>query len=179
VAVVGNVRDRPLLRDARPGDGAAVARVWLEVGKYYAQLDPDAFQVPEESGLADWFEEDLQQPLPHNSRTLLAEVGDELAGWVSGHIEHPHEAASRNFVRTIGEPRLIVDVLVVTPTLWRRGIGSRLLSGLEEWARSIGATISTLDTYVHSPVSVSFYEKRMAYERRSIYFVKHLRSADA
>jgi hypothetical protein len=31
-----------------------------------------------------------------------------------------------------------------------------------------------LDTYVHSPVSVPFYERHMGYQRRSIHFAKEL-----
>ena len=39
------------------------------------------------------------------------------------------------------------------------------------------ASMVRLDTYVHSPVSVPFYERHMGYQRRSIYFVKELLSA--
>jgi GNAT superfamily N-acetyltransferase len=168
--------DEIVVRGAQPSDGRYLAGIWLDVAKYYAQLDPDAFQVPNEPGLAEWFEDDLKEDLPANWRTLVADVRGDPAGWVIGHVEPPHPAADRNFVRLIRETRLIVEALVVAPHLWRHGIGSRLMSEVEAWGRSRGATLSTLDTYVHSPVSVPFYEKRMGYERRSIHFVKHLRS---
>lgn len=164
-----------LVRDVRPGDGAALARMWLDVGKYYAELDSDAFQVPEEGGLAQWFEDDLKEDLPGNWRTLVAEVGGEPAGWVTGRVEPPHPAAERNFVRTIGETRLVVEALIVSPRQWRSGVGLRLMTEIEDWGRSQGAVLSTLDTYIDSPVSVPFYERRMGYGRRSIYFVKRLR----
>ena len=167
--------DEIVVRDVRPADGAALSRIWLDVAKYYVELDPDAFQVPDEEGLAQWFENDLREDLPDNWRTLVAEVRGEPAGWVTGHVEPPHPHAGRNFVRSITETRLVVDALIVAPSLWRNGVGSRLMGKIEEWARSQGASLSTLDTYVHSPVSVPFYETRMGYERRSLNFVKQLR----
>jgi hypothetical protein len=48
------------------------------------------------------------------------------------------------------------------------------MSEIEAWGQSQGATVSTLDTYIHSPVSVPFYANRMGYERRSTHFVKWL-----
>jgi len=48
------------------------------------------------------------------------------------------------------------------------------MDAAEEWGRSNGAAIALLDTYVGSPVSVPFYEQRMGYERRALYFRKTL-----
>ena len=39
------------VRAARPGDGDAIARVWLNAAAYYADLDPAHFQVPSGKGL--------------------------------------------------------------------------------------------------------------------------------
>ena len=44
----------------------------------------------------------------------------------------------------------------------------------EQWARANGAVRAVLTTYVDSPISVPFYERRMAYRRRSIVFEKPL-----
>jgi hypothetical protein len=41
------------VRPARPGDGAALSRVWLSTAAYYADLDPEHFQVPHAEGLAE------------------------------------------------------------------------------------------------------------------------------
>src|SRR5262245_13534238 len=38
------------LRPARPGDGADLARGWLDGCRYYAALDPERFQVPDDDG---------------------------------------------------------------------------------------------------------------------------------
>ena len=44
------------VRAPRPGDGAGMARVWLSAAAYYADLDPEYFQVPSAEGLAESFE---------------------------------------------------------------------------------------------------------------------------
>ena len=41
----------PTVRIARPGDGAGIARVWLDASAYYAELDPGHFKVPDAPGL--------------------------------------------------------------------------------------------------------------------------------
>lgn len=50
------------IRSARPGDGADLARGWLDGCRYYAALDPERFQVPDDDGLAEWFEQLLARP---------------------------------------------------------------------------------------------------------------------
>ena len=43
------------VRRAISGDGAGISRAWLSAGTYYADLDPEHFQVPRVEGLAeDW-----------------------------------------------------------------------------------------------------------------------------
>jgi hypothetical protein len=40
-----------------PGDGADLARGWLDGCHYYAAQDPQRFQVPDDEGLVEWVEE--------------------------------------------------------------------------------------------------------------------------
>jgi hypothetical protein len=60
------------IRHSRPGDGEALAAMWLEEGRYHAELDPDAFQAPTEEGLAEWIEEGLAR-IREGVRHLVAE----------------------------------------------------------------------------------------------------------
>jgi hypothetical protein len=48
------------------------------------------------------------------------------------------------------------------------------MEAVERWGRDRGATLVTLDTWVGSPLSVPFYERRMGYHRASIVFEKRL-----
>jgi GNAT superfamily N-acetyltransferase len=106
----------------------------------------------------------------------VAERQGRAVGSIFGRVQGPIEDADVNFVREVGETRLVVDTLIVARTSWRRGIGSTLLAAAETWARERGATVAQLDTYIDSPVSVPFYEAGMRYRRRSLLLWKSLES---
>ena len=161
------------IRPPCPGDGEGMARVWLSAGAYYAGLDPAHFQLPSAEGLAESFEADIAATSGGGDKLrLVAERDGLVAGWLTAHLEHPAANAAYQLVRELGWIRLIVDALMVDQTLWRQGNGTALLTAAESWGHDRGATVVSLDTYVHSPVSVPFYERHMAYQRRSIAFAR-------
>jgi len=160
-----------VVRDARPGDGDGIARAWLTVGEYYADLDPEHFQVPEIRGLAELFEKGIGRG-GDDALELVAELDGRVVGCLFARLERPDENASSQFVREQSWIRVAVDGLVVDRPVWRRGVGTALLKA-ETWARDRGAELVRLDTYAGSPVSVPFYE-RMGYARRSFVFQKRL-----
>jgi GNAT superfamily N-acetyltransferase len=161
------------VRPARPGDGAAIAQVWLSTAAYYAALDPAHFQVPRAEGLAQGWEDELGHDNGDSLR-LVAEAGGSVIGWLSARIELPEQGAATQLTREHGWTRLAVDALLVDRDRWRHGAGTALLEAAEAWGRDRGAQVARLDTYAHSPVSVPFYEDRMGYQRRSIIFQKQL-----
>ena len=161
------------VRPARPGDGAAIAQVWLSAAAYYADLDPAHFQVPRAEGLAQGWEDELGQEDLASLR-LVAEADGSVIGWLSARIEMPEAGAAIQLTREHGWTRLVVDALIVDRGHWRQGAGTALLEAAEAWGRDRGAQVARLDTYAHSPVSVPFYEDRMGYQRRSIVFQKQL-----
>ena len=161
------------IRSPRTGDGAGLARSWLDAGKYYNQLAPDIFQIPEEEGLAAWFEEGLLKT-PSDELYLVADYSGQAVGFIEAAIDPPLPSAARQFVRDLAYFRLNIHVLVVQQAYWRHGIGKHLIVAAEEWGRNGGARIAFLDTFIDSPVSIPFYERRMGYQRRSIRFQKLL-----
>jgi GNAT superfamily N-acetyltransferase len=163
-----------VVRPARPGDGADLARSWIDGARHYAELDADAFQVPATDGLAAWFEELLRRPRSEDAVWLVAEVDGRVVGDVSARLERPTEDAARQLLRDLGRVRLYVDALAVEEAYRRRGVGARLMHVVEEWGQDKGAVRSLLTTYHASPLSVPFYEQRMGYTRRSIVFEKRL-----
>jgi len=166
------------IRPPRPGDGEGMARVWLSAGAYYASLDPALFQVPSTDGLAESFEADIADIAPTSESSdmlrLVAEQDGQVAGWLTARLAQPAASAAHQLVRELGWIRLMVDALVVDQAHWRHGTGTALLEAAESWGRDRGASMVRLDTYVHSPVSVPFYERHMGYQRRSIHFAKEL-----
>ena len=164
----------PVIRQARPGDAGDLAGNWIDTARHYAELDPDAFQVPAVDGLAGWFEELLLRPRSADALWLVAEVDGRVIGDVSARLERPAEDAARQLLRDLGRARLYVDALGVGASYRRRGVGALLLRAAEAWGRDQGAVRSVLTTYHASPLSVPFYEQGMGYERRSIVFEKRL-----
>jgi GNAT superfamily N-acetyltransferase len=167
--------DEIVLRPAQPGDGNDLARGWIETAKYYAALDPQAYQVPEPDGLAAWFETLLRKPRSKETIWLVAEVDGRVVGNVEARLERPIDSAPRQLLRHLGERRVVVDALGVEEPYRRRGVATRLMQAIEGWARERGATLVSLETDLASPLSMPFYERRMAYHKRAVIFQKHLR----
>jgi GNAT superfamily N-acetyltransferase len=162
-----------VIRAPRKSDAAALARIWVDNCDYYAQMDPESFQVPKKEGLVEWFESFVSESGDDEDLSLVAEVEGRVVGSLDASILEPAEAADRQMIRELGERRLFVNAMGVDREYWRAGIGSALMGAAEQWARERGATCSGLDTYIRSPVSVPFYEK-LGYKRQSIRFRKQL-----
>jgi GNAT superfamily N-acetyltransferase len=161
------------IRAARPGDGAGISRAWLSAAAYYADLDPEHFQIPTTKGLAESWDNDLGRD-GDDSLRLVAESDGLVVAWLAARIELPEGNAAVQLTREHAWVRLVVDALIVDRAYWRGGAGTALLQAAEDWGRAQGAQVVRLDTYAHSPVSVPFYEGRMGYRRRSIVFQKRL-----
>jgi GNAT superfamily N-acetyltransferase len=163
------------IRDSRPGDGEALAAMWLEEGRYYAELDPDAFQAPIEEGLADWIEDGLARAREREGvRHLVAELDGKLAGYVLVRIEPDADPDRYQIVREVGERRAVIDALGTAEAFQRRGVATALVEAAEEWARDQGATRVWTWTYIDSPLSIPFWERRMKYQRREVKLQKPL-----
>jgi GNAT superfamily N-acetyltransferase len=161
------------IRSARSGDGAAISRAWLNAAAYYAELDPEHFQVPHAEGLAQSWDNQFDR-LDNDSLLLVAELDGQVVGWLWARIERPGPNAAAQLTREHGWIRLVVASLIVDRDHWRSGAGTALLEAAEAWGRAEGAQVARLDTYADSPVSVPFYEDHMGYRRRSIVFQKQL-----
>jgi GNAT superfamily N-acetyltransferase len=166
--------DEPLhIRAPRVGDGAGLARSWIDAGRYYAELAPDLFQIPQEDGLAAWLEDGLLN-VSAEELILVAEYAGQAVGFIHATLQPPLASAARQFVRDVAYARLSIQALVVQQAYWRHGIGTQLMSAAEHWGRSRDARIALLDTYSESPISIPFYEQRLGYQRRSIHLRKVL-----
>lgn len=161
------------VRPAQSGDGGGISKAWLSAGAYYADLDPEHFQVPRAEGLAEDWDNLFDRP-GDDSLHLVAELNGQVIGWLWARIEPPRRDASAQLTREHGWTRLFVDSLIVDRDHWRDGAGTALLEAAEAWGREHSAQVARLDTYAYSPVSVPFYEDHMGYQRRSIVYQKRL-----
>lgn len=162
------------IRPAESSDAEALARIWVENCQYYASMGPDAFQVPNQDGLVEWFASFLGEARKETELSLVATLDGEVVGSLEASIQQPVENADRQMLRELGERRLFVNHMGVAQEHWRSGVGTALMKAAEAGGRQHGAKRSALDTYMDSPVSVPFYERRLRYKRHSINLRKSL-----
>src|SRR5262249_54716845 len=149
------------VRAAQPGDGAGLARIWLENARYYVRLFPDDFGMPDEGGLADSFEARLARPPTPSEARLVAVVDGEVAAFVSARLTKPDEGARREMLGDRTYRRVHVETLGTADSFQRQGLATQLVEAIEAWAREQGARFITAGTYLDSPVAIPFWEERM------------------
>ena len=159
------------VREARRGDEESLARIHVEVARYYLDLAPDYFQVLER------FAEQLASDAPTiDSATLhlVAEAEGQVVGALVARLLPPEDAAKREITPELGAISLRIEYLAVAAANRRRGIGTRLVEAAEAWGREAGATVAETTTYQGSPLSVPFWGERMSYEELSVNLRKPL-----
>ena len=162
------------VRAAQLGDGAALARVWLDNARYYVDLFPDDFRMPDEAGLAEWFELQLGRPRSAEEVHLVAVVDGSVGAFAYARLTEPDEHSSRQMLADYPYRRVHVEALGTAEAFQRRGLATALVEAIEAWAREKGARAISAETYLQSPVSIPFWERRMGYRRRSVMLTKRL-----
>lgn len=114
------------VRPARPADGPALYLAWQRLRQHNAIVDRRVIPAP--VGEVE-FIADLEQLLARNgSATFVAEAGGELAGFVSGSIEHNQPDRLPAVHATVG-------YLWVEERFRRMGVGRALFERVAAWAR--------------------------------------------
>lgn len=156
-------------------DGVHRARLWRESGRFFADLDSSTAREPDLEGLVEWLggirERNAEDPAV---LMLVAEVDGEVVGEVTARLFEPVASARWQLQRDLGRRRVHVDVLTVSGTARRVGVGTALMAAVEQWAVDQGAAVITLETGLGNPTSVPFYEQRMGYSRQEVVFRKAL-----
>jgi GNAT superfamily N-acetyltransferase len=162
------------VRAARPGDGAGLAQVWLENARYYVDLFPDDFRMPEQVGLVESFEARLGRPQSTSELRLVAVVDGVVAAFVNARLTEPDEGATREMLADRPYRRVHVEALGTANAFQRQGLATQLVEAVETWGREQGARIISAGTFLESPVAIPFWEQRMGYRRRSVILKKRL-----
>ena len=81
------------LRLPRPGDGAGLARCWLDAGASYAALNPTLFQVPAANGLAQLLEDRFLHLAANDALVSVADTAGQVVGYLIATIEQPSPRA--------------------------------------------------------------------------------------
>jgi GNAT superfamily N-acetyltransferase len=165
--------DHLTIREAQTADAPEMARAWLDGGRYYTNLQPEIFQVPEAESTFASFNELIHEPGPARVR-FVAEIGNEVVGWISATVEQGSDTADVQLQRDAGSIKVHVNALMVDQEHRHHGVGTALMNHIEDWARSQEATILTLDVFVGAADVVAFYERHLGYSRRSLRMTKSL-----
>ena len=159
------------IRPARKSDVSELARLWLEFGSYYAELDSERFKAPSTKGLEGWIEDGLHRPSEH---WLVAEIDGQIAGYAGGAIIEPHPNADWKMLTDAQATQLGIKVVQTSEAHRRKGVATALIQALESWGSSQGAEIVLAETDIHSPVAIPFWENADGYERTSVRFRRRL-----
>ena len=152
-----------------------MARAWCDAGRFYVDIDAEDFQVPAEDGLVEWLESGIEaMEADRDLALLVAEVGDEVVGWVSARLVTPACDAQWQLQREYATTRLILDAVAVSEEHRSAGAGLELVAAAEEWGRERGAVVAVADGNWASGIVERFYEGRLGYRRRSVSLRKPL-----
>jgi GNAT superfamily N-acetyltransferase len=113
-----------VIRDARRGDGAALAALVSELG--YASGEPAI-----EAGIVS---------LGSTERVIVAEEGGEMLGFASGAVVPFFHDRSR---------RLRLTAIAVSPAHRGHGIARGLVAELERWGRELGCSLVEVTSAEH------------------------------
>ena len=110
------------------------------------------------AGASLFTESDLPQNIRHRVTDLktLLEAQVEHRLWIA--LNSTNKAVGFAMVDVV-DGMAHLDELDVVPEYGRRGIGSRLLQEVRDWAASNGYQALTLVTFRHLPWNAPFYEK--------------------
>ncbi|WP_425282264.1 GNAT family N-acetyltransferase [Streptomyces chartreusis] len=89
----------------------------------------------------------------------MAEASGEVVGYIAARLHAAAGPPEGQFDRDRTQSSVWVDALMVRASDHRRGVGSRLLEAVEDWAMSRDTATIELDTFARSPLSVPFYER--------------------
>lgn len=116
---------RSVIRPATSGDGPGLFEHWQRARQHNASMDRRVVHAPvtREEFLLD-FEQMLQR---RTSRALVAEIGGEIVGFISGSLES-------NQPDRLPERHATIGYLYVAEPYRREGIARRLFEGVAAWA---------------------------------------------
>jgi ribosomal protein S18 acetylase RimI-like enzyme len=145
-----------MIRRAREDDWEGARALWREVDDLHAGLAPAYFRKAAR-GRTEW-------------RDLLA-AGD-AAVFAAEDLERVVGVVSVRVYETPPDPAMVplrrghVEMLVVSGTHRRRGVGTRLMAEVASWARRQGAAELVLTVWAGNRAAEAFYE-RLGYRELS------------
>jgi ribosomal protein S18 acetylase RimI-like enzyme len=157
-----------IVRAATAEDIQRIVDIWFDSARHHAAIDPERFYLPERESVVERYLAGAQ--FPHGVSgcvTLVAEKDCEVVGFVDAWINTPFDPMFKP------EPYCYVSDLAVAESARSSGIGRRLLSAVEEWAKKGGAMSVVLEANFRNSRAIGLYQ-RVGYETASITLARRL-----
>jgi ribosomal protein S18 acetylase RimI-like enzyme len=155
------------IRPAVPDDAAGIAQTFLESAAYHASLDPERYAVPPLEEIVSRYREGRQHEQGQIAITHVAEIAGEIVGFIDARLAESPDPMHRQLTYCH-----VVEVAVSSKHR-SQGIGAQLLRAAEDWGRSQGATLVSLEYLVANTSASEFYQ-RMGYSAVSIMAIKRV-----
>lgn len=142
---------RVTVRTYRPEDQDRVKHCIIKLQDFERVLEAD--RVEGERVVERYFQE-LQKAYHHNSgRMFVAEVEEEVVGFINVQFEHE----SQIYISTLVDYAYISDI-VVLQAYRGRGLGTMLLQQAEAFARQQGATVLKIGVLARNQQAADVYQ---------------------
>lgn len=146
-----------MIRQATTADLAAIEDAYNEHFDFEIAHPEQAFTVFKKGVYPT--RKDAEKALSEGGLTVCEEDGALLASLITSHCQPP-EYANVPWQRTLTDDEvLVLHLLMVRPSAAGRGIGTAMLTYIEEEARKAGMQALRLDTGSQNTRAVHLYEK--------------------
>jgi GNAT superfamily N-acetyltransferase len=160
------------IRPAQKADKEACARLWQDFARaLMARGLP--FRMPDEEGLADWCERQIQSA-GDELAYFVADDNGEVVGMAIAQVKPPYPDARYSMAPHGGDTRVLLEDIVVAEKMRSQGIGAQLVDAVEAWARTKGATQLMLNSDLNGPAA-KFYLK-LGFERAAALYIREINS---
>jgi ribosomal protein S18 acetylase RimI-like enzyme len=156
------------VRPATSEDVQRIVDIWFDSARHHAAIDPERFYLPERESVVERYLAGAQ--FPHGVSecvTLVAERDCEVVGFVDAWINTPFDPMFKP------EPYCYVSDLAVAESARSSGIGRRLLSAVEEWAKGRGALSVVLEANIRNSRAIDLYQ-RVGFETGSMTLARRI-----
>ena len=157
---------RATVRAYRSEDQGGVKQCIIELQEFERLLEPD--RVEGESIVERYFQELLEAHQRRIGKIFVAEVEEEVVGFINVRLEHE----SQEYISSLVDYAYISDI-VVLQAYRGRGIGTILLQQAEAFARHQGATVLKIQVLARNQQAADVYQ-HVGFRPYEIALLKHL-----
>ena len=140
-----------------------------ELQVYIASIDEEGYNVVTREYKEQYFLKTMKEVKKYKGKILLYEENNKIVGLVIGLINN-EEIDTYDFV---APKRGRISELVVSASSRSTGIGTKLLSSMEEYLYSVGCKDILLGVFAYNETAKNFYKKH-GYHPRTIEMTKSL-----